>query len=702
MLLFPVLILSLVISQIVLSYCTNQLIEQNTGALEQLGVAIDIQTDQLDAYAVQTTWQSDFFKRNQKNTGDMYAIRKILSSWSMESSFADRIAFYNNQIGKIYTIDAVYEPENFYRWCISSYGVEHSAYEGFFSQEANQHWVSSFPTQGNGGKLWYITSARLSQSNRNWLVCDVDLNTLSRMIENTRLYDESVTYIGLNDGTLLYASGAEDKQQTRIPDVYLNAEKSNGVVKHDGVSLMYVKFYVNDLVILATTPTAIANAPINALWQKYMLALFLITVIGFTALYVVMRVNYRPIRQLESEVLSAQPLSEMSDDALANVRKALMTMQQQSNVFALRTTALDKERLILRLLIGQCKDVEEFNRQGKAAGLRLSGDRWFLADICFASSQAAGEDTLPRIAQMVKQVWGNRQGLMYLEIPETHRVIFVASGDPSPEDNRKLEEALLAETIGVRLTVGEVCRDAQEIALAWQKMSGSAADAEKKETFDPTDQYKALENALEFAEAERIEFTMKGLMTCYREHEQQIDSCRFCYEVLRTANSYLERIEHKEGKAAISSLLTDVFARKQMDETAVCFTLEEATKILCACVSEETEKKDLLINRILAYIEKNYSDQAFSVQQVADTFDLSISNLGHYFKNHVGISVSEYTESLRICHAQDMLKNTTQSVAAIAEAVGYLRPESFMRAFKKVCGVSPTNYRSSFAGGEGA
>ena len=101
-----------------------------------------------------------------------------------------------------------------------------------------------------------------------------------------------------------------------------------------------------------------------------------------------------------------------------------------------------------------------------------------------------------------------------------------------------------------------------------------------------------------------------------------------------------------------------------------------------------------MIQRIETYLSENYRDADFTVQRAADHFSLSISNLSHYFKNHVGVSVSEYVERLRMHAAQEMLAKTDYSVGQIASEIGYAQPATFMRAFKKVCGMSPTAYRN--------
>ena len=74
--------------------------------------------------------------------------------------------------------------------------------------------------------------------------------------------------------------------------------------------------------------------------------------------------------------------------------------------------------------------------------------------------------------------------------------------------------------------------------------------------------------------------------------------------------------------------------------------------------------------------------------------DTAVSMQVTQFNAYVGMSVSGYVEQLRMHAAQELLAQTDSSVSQIASEVGYAQPATFMRAFKKVSGMSPTAYRT--------
>jgi len=66
------------------------------------------------------------------------------------------------------------------------------------------------------------------------------------------------------------------------------------------------------------------------------------------------------------------------------------------------------------------------------------------------------------------------------------------------------------------------------------------------------------------------------------------------------------------------------------------------------------------------------------------------------FKRQTQIGFNEYVEKLRMAKAIDLLKEENEkreSIEVIAEKVGYNSVQSFRRAFKRVYGTTPKNYR---------
>ena len=65
----------------------------------------------------------------------------------------------------------------------------------------------------------------------------------------------------------------------------------------------------------------------------------------------------------------------------------------------------------------------------------------------------------------------------------------------------------------------------------------------------------------------------------------------------------------------------------------------------------------------------------------------------YLFKEELGMTPLAYQQTLRIKDAMSALISSRQNVTEIAEQTGYKDPLYFSRVFKKLVGLSPSEYR---------
>ncbi len=92
-------------------------------------------------------------------------------------------------------------------------------------------------------------------------------------------------------------------------------------------------------------------------------------------------------------------------------------------------------------------------------------------------------------------------------------------------------------------------------------------------------------------------------------------------------------------------------------------------------------------------------DKNLSAADIAALCDLSLSNLKKIFKNYSGIGVMDYFNHLKIVRATSMI-NEGVPIYEISEALGFSSPNYFSECFKKRSGLTPTEYRKQFGGGD--
>jgi len=96
----------------------------------------------------------------------------------------------------------------------------------------------------------------------------------------------------------------------------------------------------------------------------------------------------------------------------------------------------------------------------------------------------------------------------------------------------------------------------------------------------------------------------------------------------------------------------------------------------------------------LAHISKHFARQ-LPESEVAAACEMSPSRFSREFKAAFGVTFVDYLSNHRVAEAKRLLVNPRMSVTDIAAAVGLGDPSYFARVFRKVVGISPSEYRAS-------
>ncbi len=101
------------------------------------------------------------------------------------------------------------------------------------------------------------------------------------------------------------------------------------------------------------------------------------------------------------------------------------------------------------------------------------------------------------------------------------------------------------------------------------------------------------------------------------------------------------------------------------------------------------EARDLLLSRLAS---------PPTLAEVATAIGTNDFALKRNFKAVFGQPVYSYLLGLRLAHASQLLRETTDSIKEIAAAVGYVHPNHFSTAFRRAYGASPGRYRDTARG----
>lgn len=136
---------------------------------------------------------------------------------------------------------------------------------------------------------------------------------------------------------------------------------------------------------------------------------------------------------------------------------------------------------------------------------------------------------------------------------------------------------------------------------------------------------------------------------------------------------------------------------KSFDEVS---TAHEAVRLLEAFIEEakkclsvpQNQQDNVNLRKLVEYMKEHYAEP-LTLTEMAKHFHFNPSYLSSYFSTHMHEGFIEYLNKIRIENAAKQLIEDCASISEISGAVGYSDHSYFCKVFKKVKGLSPSQYK---------
>lgn len=99
------------------------------------------------------------------------------------------------------------------------------------------------------------------------------------------------------------------------------------------------------------------------------------------------------------------------------------------------------------------------------------------------------------------------------------------------------------------------------------------------------------------------------------------------------------------------------------------------------------------IKRVIELMEGDPS-RTFTLGKMAQSVNLSAPYFCYLFKSITGVPPAKYLKSLRMQQAATLLTTTFLSVKEIVRRIGLTDESHFVRDFKRIYGVTPSEFRN--------
>ncbi|WP_068774241.1 AraC family transcriptional regulator [Paenibacillus sp. FJAT-26967] len=179
-------------------------------------------------------------------------------------------------------------------------------------------------------------------------------------------------------------------------------------------------------------------------------------------------------------------------------------------------------------------------------------------------------------------------------------------------------------------------------------------------------------------------------------------------EVIQTIGTKGPQPVRKDNGALEELLLglqREVEARDNYAKAMAESYLQQLVVALCRlgthhATAPKQEFKRAPMKQELAYQAVRYMDQSLleikELSQLADVLGYSYSHLSHVFRVEMGESLQSYWARKRILKAMRLLQSGRTNITGIAETLHYQSIHSFSKAFKKIAGLTPSEYQGLY------
>jgi YesN/AraC family two-component response regulator len=117
---------------------------------------------------------------------------------------------------------------------------------------------------------------------------------------------------------------------------------------------------------------------------------------------------------------------------------------------------------------------------------------------------------------------------------------------------------------------------------------------------------------------------------------------------------------------------------------------------ICIYINENKRSHNMdLLGEIYRHLNENYTNSTICIAEISQNVGVTPNYLSQFFKEQTEESIMVYINKMRINKAKEILKYSQDNLETIAKKVGYTNDAILIRAFKKLEGITPGQYRQA-------
>lgn len=160
------------------------------------------------------------------------------------------------------------------------------------------------------------------------------------------------------------------------------------------------------------------------------------------------------------------------------------------------------------------------------------------------------------------------------------------------------------------------------------------------------------------------------------------------------------QISHTQKITVLFNQLLDLSRQdslytSQMIDYALSLLVLEISQEFIDMYDNKIQYFSPMVTRVMDYIKANYYSTV-TITEIAKELGYNPDYLSSLFKKTTGFTLISYLNKIRVDNSKSLLVNYNITIKEVAYSCGFIDEKYFMKTFKKLEGMTPSQYKSAF------
>jgi two-component system response regulator YesN len=720
-------------------------IEKDTIAgLTQGAYMIDSRTEEINRLANELSVDKRVMNLVNTNPRDEFErielavnVRNGLLSYTILNDFIEEVFIYSKYSDNLISSGALYSSYMFYDGIYSIKGMEYNEFLKYIGEECyNKLDLKTIVQKNNKSTEKVIFRQALPgiTDSLGTVIIIIGKEKYLNIISSAMKWENSYYYVYDKQNNLITSN---DQKSINLYSVSANLSddfKSKTINTPEGKALQIkVTSSYNNWKYVAVIPYKEFTAQIDTVKENTLLIIGICILIGFIISYLAANNNYRNIKDIVTFIKSTYGSNDEEVDDYSLITKILKSSYKEINTnrnLLEEQLPLIKESYINKLLFESEELEYENNNSNHILNINLEFEKYRVVLFRINNEESkvdASKNALDKFAiRAVVQEIFNEKISGYITEAEQNTIAYICSFNNESEESI---ESLLITTVTNALIfikekihisaacgVGSTYYGYNNISKSYEE----AVEALNYGIFNHQDlifyrDIRRSSNVFAYSiqkEGQLINYIKNGkksqalsiVDSLYKDNcENSILSYEmmkfFMFDLYCSIVKLLGEIKINNDNPVFD--IIESFNDQRFNGRDVLCILEDIKNLIsmiCDTLDEQrSQNVSGLKEKVLNYIDENYTNSQISLEVIADNFNINSQYLSRFFKENIGVNYVNYINEKRINKAIEHLKNS-EKVKDAAVKSGFDNIGTFINVFKKHMGITPGEYKEKLGG----